>query len=115
MWDSIKNFVLRHLVWIILVFAGSAIMWLQFGEFFPAFVATLIGCVMAEGVALGLSGLAVYAFTNVKFTKKLVAGPDDVVSAVESHGRLIVTGCIFLGTHFLIGIVIAGLYFAQYK
>jgi hypothetical protein len=70
--------------------------------------------VIAEGVALGLSGIALYAFTNIEFTKLIVYGTDKKLSATEQHGLLLATGYIFLGVHFVVGIVIAGLYFATF-
>jgi hypothetical protein len=110
----IKDFIVRNLVWMIIVTAGLVFLWIYFGEFFIQFLGTLIMCVVAEGVALWLSGVALFAFTNIKFTKGIIYGSDKKLSATEQHGLLLATGYIFLGVHFVVGIVIAGLYFATF-
>jgi hypothetical protein len=111
---AIKDFIVRNLVWLILVTAGLVFLSIYFAEFFFQFLGTLLMCIIGEGVALGLSGIALFAFTNIKFTKGIIYGPDKKLSATEQHGLLLATGYIFLGVHFVVGIVIAGLYFATF-
>ena len=112
---AIKDFILRHLVWLIIVLAGLVFLSIYFGEFFVQFIGTLLMCVIAEGVSLGLSGIALYVFTNIKFTRLLTYGSDNKLSATERYGLMQVTGYIFLGVHFVVGIVVAGLYFVQFN
>lgn len=115
MFAPIKNFIARHLVWVLLITAGIIFLWIFYGAFFWQFVATMLMVIIAEGVAIALSGIALYAFTNVKFTKSLIEGDDEKVSVTERHGLLVTSGLIFLGVHFVVGIVMAGLYFAQFN
>ena len=112
--EVIKDYILRHLVWVIIVAAGLTFLWIYFGAYFSQFLGALLMSVIAEGVALALSGVALYAFTNIKFTKGIIYGTDKKLSATESHGLLLATGYIFLGVHFMVGVVIGGLYFAQF-
>jgi len=115
MYEKVKDFILRHLVWLTLITAGILFLMFYFDKFFWEFIGTLLMCMIAEGVALLLSNLVLYAFTTIKFTKGVIEGEDKKISATERHGLLLVTGYIFLGVHFVVGIVIAGLYFAQFN
>ena len=112
---AFSNFILRHLVWVLLVSAGIAFLWIYFGSFFWQFVATLLMCVIAEGIAIALSGMALYAYTNNRFTRSQIYGADQKLGAYEQHGLMIATGFIFFGVHFVVGIVSAGVYFAQFN
>jgi len=60
--------------------------------------------VILEGLALVLSNIALYIYTEVDFTKKLMFGKDDELSKFEQVGASIVVAGIFLGVHMLVGL-----------
>jgi hypothetical protein len=115
MFAEIKDFILRHLVWVLLITVGIIFLWVFFGAFFWQFIGTMLMCIIAEGVAIALSGIGTYAFTKINFTKILIEGDDKRISATERLGMMQVIGAIFIGVHFVVGIVSAGVYFAQFN
>jgi len=98
----VGNWLLRHLAWIILILvAGYFIQPTRelIGKFF--IIAAL------EGMAIGMSGLALFAYTKVNFIKKMYSGNDGTVNTSEQLGASIITGLIFLGVH----VLVAGTFF----
>ena len=93
------NWILRNLVWIVIIGLGLYYLNPTF-----EFMHKLVTIAVLEGMALGFSGIALYAYTKVNFTKKLMYGSDNELSKFEQVGASIVIGCIFVGVHILIGI-----------
>jgi len=92
---EIFDFILRNIIWLILIFIGLFFLKPQLAE-----INTLLLITAIEAVAIALSGLAAYAYTKVDFTK----------NAVSSN-----LGFIFLGVHICVGLVVLGVYIAQYN
>lgn len=92
---KIKNFILRNSIWLgILLFA---LYLLSPGS--PE-VNTILLVVTIEALAIGLSGIAAYVFTRIDFIKE------------DLSNNL---GMIFLGVHVCVGLVILGVYIAQFS
>ena len=91
---NVWNFISRNSVWILI----GTLALLFFGPGLQE-IRTLLLITIIEALALGLSGAAVYAFTKVDFTKGY---------AVRS------LGFIFLGVHLCVGLVVLGVYLAQF-
>lgn len=67
-----------------------------------------------EALALILSSLAVYAFTSINWLKDIRVGEDGNESILDLLGNKIVISFIFLSVHFLVGLVVFGVYIAQF-
>ena len=88
------NFMLRHSIWVAI--GGSALIFLQ-PEF--AEIKTLLLITAIEALALALSGVSVFVYTRIDFTKYFVnANP----------------GLVFLGVHMCVGLIVLGVYIAQF-
>lgn len=61
---------------------------------------TILLVVLIEALAMGLSGLAAFAYTRIDFIKE------------GSHQAL---GYIFLGVHIATGLTVLGVYIAQFR
>lgn len=92
--NNILNIISRNAVWV----AIGTLAILLFG---PAVqeLKTLLLIIAVEALALGLSGIAVYVFTRIDFTQGI---------AVRN------LGFIFLGVHLCVGLVVLGVYLAQF-
>ena len=91
---NIMNIIKRNSLW--LGFGGLALLLLS--PAMPEF-RTLLLTILIECLALALSGLSVYAFTKTDFIKSK---------------NTQVLGQIFLGVHISTGLVILGVYMAQF-
>jgi len=95
--SKIKHFwgiMLRNLVWLT---AGAAALYILKPK--PAEIHTILLIVVVECIAVALSGLAVFAYTKIDFTHD------------EAKSNL---GYIFLGVHVCVGLVVLGVYIAQF-
>jgi len=70
----------------------------------PSVIEFLLTITALECLALLLSGLAMFAYTHIQFTKKLSFGDDEKASATESYAFQRVLGNIFIGVHILVSI-----------
>ncbi|MGA2296011.1 MAG: hypothetical protein ABSG15_00500 [FCB group bacterium] len=91
---NIKNFIMRHAIWIALVVLALLLFQPGLSE-----IRTLLLIAAVESIALALSGISLYAYTKIDFTKEL--------------GSLN-PGLIFLGVHICVGLVVMGVYIAQF-
>jgi len=73
-------------------------------------IKTVMFIVSIEVLAILLSGLAVYTYTNINFFRYLNEGDDGKLNSVERHAVLEVIAKIFLGVHILVGLSIVGIY-----
>jgi hypothetical protein len=91
---NILDFIKRNVLWLL---AGG----LAFALINPSIaeIKTLFLIVVIESLALALSGLAVYVYTKIDFTK-------------ESAGNNL--GLIFLGVNICVGLTVLGVYIAQF-
>lgn len=71
---------------------------------------TVMFIISIEVLAILLSGLAVFAYTNIDFFKLLNEGSDGEMNSVERHAVLDVIAKIFLGVHLLVGLTVIGIY-----
>ncbi|HPI21266.1 MAG TPA: hypothetical protein PKY56_12940 [Candidatus Kapabacteria bacterium] len=82
-------------------------------------VRTILFCVLFEGIALFLSGVAVHLFTNIRFVdkvtniKEVIKGEDNKLSAYELQAYMKIISTIFLAVHLLVGFSILSIYFIQ--
>ena len=113
--SKLFNFITRHLVWVILALVGFIFLWTYYGEFFWQYLAVLIMGIIGEAMALFLSGVAVFAFTKIAFTRNLTEGEDKKLDNIEKLGKMIVIAAIFVAVHILISTIIGGLYIAQFN
>lgn len=95
---NILNFAGRNAVWLVLCAVSLFIFHPGFAE-----VRTVMFVVLVESLALALSGLAVYAYTKVDFTQETYK--------TKGNSNL---GFIFLGVHLCLGLVVLGVYMAQF-
>jgi hypothetical protein len=92
--NSLIKFIGRNAIWLAL---GS----IALAVFHPglAEIRTLLLIAVIESAAIALSGVASYAYTKIDFTR-------DTASAN--------LGFIFLGVHICVGLIVLGVYLAQY-
>jgi hypothetical protein len=88
------NFIFRHLAWIGLGLAALLLLSPGLAE-----IKTILLIAAIEALSLALSGVALYSFTKVDFTKYF-AGANP--------------GLIFLGVHICVGMTVLGVYLAQF-
>ncbi len=96
---EIVNFITRHAVWITAILTGLAVL----GPFIEIYNKVII-IVILLGVALGWSNFAVFSFTKIDFTKKIMSGDDGEYSKFEQIASAIIVSGILLGVHILVGL-----------
>lgn len=96
--NDIWDFIRRNLVWIALIIVG--LIFIQ-----PTFelLHKLALIAVLEGLALGLSGIALFVYTKVNFARKLI-DKDENQSDAEILAYSIITASIFVGVHILVGL-----------
>ena len=107
---DVINFVSRHAVWFII-----AILALFFMKPGIAEIQTFLFIAFFEAIAIALSSLALYAYTQINFTKALLKGDDNKFSNFERQGMYDVIGKVFLSVHILVGLIVLGVYIAQFS
>lgn len=91
--DTIKETLLRNLLWISIAVAALILLSPGKAEF-----NTLLLISLTESIAIGFSGAAVYAYTKLDFTRAYLSNS---------------LGFIFLGVHICVGLAVLGVYIAQ--
>ena len=104
------DFVARHAVWFIIGILAFFFMKPGIAE-----IQTFLFIAFFEAVAIGLSSLALYAYTKINFIKALLKGDDDKFSDFERQGMYDVIGKVFLSVHVLVGLIVLGVYIAQFS
>ena len=107
--QKILDYILRHSTYIVLIIVGLYL--LGFNE---PLMKVLITITLIEGVALGLSALSVYAYTNHHANEVMFKGKDSEWSVLERVGSLIFAGLVFLGVHILAGLIVFSTYMIQF-
>jgi len=107
---SAIDFVFRNAVWFITGIV--AIFFLHPGA---AEIQTFLFIVVLEAMALFLSGVALFVYTKIPFTKLIMEGDDKKLNSTERYSIMMVLGHIFLGVHILVGLVVLGVYIAQFS
>jgi hypothetical protein len=92
--ERIIDFIKRNLL---LIAIAIGAIWLLKPEL--AEIRTLFLIAAIETVAIALSGVAVYVYTRIEFTRQIV------------NSNL---GFIFLGVHICVGLVVLGVYLVQF-
>ncbi len=100
MMHYINNFIIRYGLWLSLL----SILILLFKPGLPE-IRTFILITGFELIAIMLSGLAVYLFTEIKFTDEI---------KYEKKEYIHTLGFIFLGVHIAVGLTVLGVYIAQF-
>ena len=93
--DNIIGFIKRNSIWI-----GLSLIALYLLSPGSPELNTFLFVITIESLAIGLSGIAVFAFTRIDFIKE----------SLNSN-----LGMIFLGVHVCVGLVILGVYIAQFS
>lgn len=96
--SEITNFILRHLSWII----GVVLCLHLLNEVIPEITTFIVFILLMENLAIGLSMMALFAYTRIKFTKRIIYGDDGVLNEREATAFQIVTAIVFLGVHILV-------------
>ena len=96
---KIGDFLLRNAVWVVLIVLN-----IYYIQPTKELIGKLLLIIVLEGIALGLSGLALYVYTSVEFTKKLMDGGDGELSKFEQLGASLVTAGVFIGVHLLVAL-----------
>jgi drug/metabolite transporter superfamily protein YnfA len=91
---EIKDFLLRNAAWIILGIVAFFLLGPAIQELRTLFIISA-----TESLAIALSGLAAFAYTKINFIQGRV------------YNAL---GNIFLAVHLLVGLVVLGVYIAQF-
>lgn len=92
----------RNIIWLIITIIGLYLIGWE-----NTFIITIIKLAVAEAIALSLSGVAVYSFTQVDFAQGLIDDKNEIKEPMEKISYAIVLGAIFIGVHSLVG---TGLY-----
>lgn len=93
------NTALRSLIVAVVIIIG-----IVYFSFNLEIINKIMLIVILEGLALLLSNLALYIYTEVDFTKKLMFGQDNELSKFEQLAASVVVAGIFVGVHLLVGI-----------
>lgn len=91
---NLKNFLLRNSVWAVITAISLMLLKPAVAE-----INTILLILLFECIALSLSGISAFVFTKIDFTYE------------KSLSSL---GYIFLGVHICVGLVVLGVYLAQY-
>lgn len=105
-WDFIK----RHALWIALGVVAFFLLIPTLAE-----LGTIYTVLLYEAIAIALSSIALYSYTNIKFTQTIIKGEDKEMNSVEQHGYYSVIAAVFLGVHLLVGLIVFGTYFVQFS
>jgi lauroyl/myristoyl acyltransferase len=93
--NKLFDFIKRNTIWLGL--AALALYLISPGS--PE-LTTILFVITIEAIAIGLSGIAAYTYTQIDFIKE------------NLNNNL---GMIFLGVHVCVGLVILGVYIAQFS
>lgn len=121
MFEWLKNNYKSILTWLYrnIVVVGIVAICLFFLIPTTDIIRTILFCILFEGIALFLSGVAVHLFTTIRFLDKvsnikdIIKGPDKKISAYELQAYMKVISTIFLAVHLLVGFSILSIYFIQ--
>lgn len=104
LWDWIKRNGL------ITVICLAALVYLEFSS---DILQTMALIAIYFSMAVGLSGVALYAYTKIPFTRNILYGEDDRLDIVERGNMVKMQGYVFLGTCLLVGLTVMGLFYTQ--
>lgn len=104
----IIDFITRNFVW----FALGVVALLLLGFARETLNTILLVCVY-EAVAIALSGVALWVYTNIRFTNELSQGTDGVMSIKERADFQRVIAAVFIGVHILVAVVVLGNQFIE--
>jgi len=93
-YKKVWNFILRNSIWILLTVLSLLVFHPGISE-----IKTMLLIVATESVAIALSGISLFVFTKIDFTKDMTTTNP---------------GLIFLGVHICTGLTILGVYLAQF-
>jgi|WetSurMetagenome_2_1015567.scaffolds.fasta_scaffold157450_3 hypothetical protein len=93
---TVLDWILRHGTWILAILLGLSLV-----GFALPLIKTLFTAVIFWALAVGLSGVAIFAITAIKLTKI----DNEDTSKFMWLGKCIVMSAIILGTFYLIAIV----------
>jgi hypothetical protein len=109
-WKLIVSFVVRNVLLIALGLLSLYAVMPDPEEFF-----TIRMIVIVWSVASILSGISIFTFTNLPFTKILLQGEDNKYSVYERAAMVELLGKVYLANFLLTAITVCILYLAQYS
>jgi len=96
--NDIWDYIRRNLVWIALIIVG-----LIFIQPTVELLHKLALIAVMEGLALGLSGIALFVYTKANFARKLIDN-DEFQSGAEKLAYSLITASIFIGLYIFVGL-----------
>lgn len=112
--DKFIDFTKRHSLTIMLLCISLLATYYMVENLDPI-IRTMFIIVGLEALALLLSGMALYVYTAIDFTRRLSAGDDKKFNSVEQHAFARVIAAVFIGVHLLVGVVTFGIYLGQFQ
>lgn len=109
----ILNWVIRNGILLVCAFAAIFAIWSYFGNFLSDILFAIGVAIFAELIAIFLSNLAAYLYTNYSFVKGIIYGQNQKLDYSEQKEYIKVLGSIFLGVHVLVAIVISMLFWGK--
>lgn len=110
---KIYHFILRHGFIIAGIVVSILLIWSWFKGLFEDILFAFLAVVFGELVAISLSNLALYLYTNISFTRGVFYGEDDRLNAIERNVLAKVIGQIFISVHVLVAIILSLLYWGK--
>ena len=108
--SNIVNTVQRWGVWAVLGLLSILILLKTF-SLFSTLINLIVVVILIELLALALSGLALYIYTAVNFTKALLDyDKNGKYNSIETHAFARVVASVFIGVHILVGAIIIATY-----
>ncbi len=92
--NNLIDFAKRHILWLGIGLVSLAIFRPGLAE-----IKTMLLIAIIESLAIALSGVALFAYTKIDFTRETASSNP---------------GFIFLGVHLSVGLIVLGVYLAQY-
>lgn len=112
--EKIYDFAKRHLTTLILMIVALIIINYMVKSFDPV-LKTIILITGLECLALLLSGFALFVYTKIDFTQKLLDYDKNYkMNSVEVNAFARVIASVFLGVHILVGLVVFGIYLGSF-
>lgn len=112
-WNSVWHWIIRHSITFVFAIGAIYLIWFYFGDLLKDILFAIGVAVFSEFIALILSNLAVYLYTNFSFVKGIIYGENELLDLRERYEYIKVLGSIFLGVHILVAIVMSMLFWGK--
>ena len=107
---DIINFIQRWGIWFVLFLIALTFLFKTF-SLFGTLVNLLVVVILIEMLALALSGIALFIYTQINFTRGLLDyDKDGKYNSIETHAFARVIASVFIGVHVLVGLIMLAAY-----